>query len=119
MFRTSSVAVSSCALVIYANHGAIPIKEKKALQAFFVPNEPAKPGIDSSAYPSRSLEVACILCHASKTVVLHPEFPVSKDEDQRRNDEDIDSWEQVYPRTINGVCPRVCFYTNTKMAMAQ
>ena len=67
-------------------------KAKKTLWAFFVPNEPAKAGIDPTAYGSGSLEVACILCHASKTGALHPEFPVSKDEDQRRNDEDIDSW---------------------------
>jgi hypothetical protein len=50
-------------------------KARKALWSFFVPNEPAKPGTDPTAYGSGSLEVACILCHASKTGALHPEFP--------------------------------------------
>ena len=67
-------------------------KVKKALWAFFVPNEPAKPGTDATTYRSGTLEVACIICHATKTGELHPEFPVSKDEEERRNEQDVDAW---------------------------
>jgi hypothetical protein len=84
-------------------------KAKKALWAFFVPSEPAKPGTDPTAYRSGSLEVACFLCHASKTGALHPEFPVSKDEDQRRNDKDIDSWSPSLSKDNQGRVPKSVF----------
>ena len=85
-------------------------KARKALWAFFVPNEPPKTGDDPSAYGSGSLEVACFICHASKTGALHPEFPVSKEEDQRSNDEDIDSWSASLPKDNQGRVPKSVFF---------
>ena len=88
-------------------------KVKKTLWAFFVPNETAKPGTDPTAYRSGSLEVACILCHASKTGALHPEFPVCKDEEQLRNDEDVDSWTASLSKDKQGRVPKSVFFYKT------
>jgi hypothetical protein len=85
-------------------------KATKTSWAFFVPNEPAQLDTDPTAYGFGSLEVACILCHASKIGALHPEFPVSKDEDQRRHDEDIDSWSASLPKGNQGRVPKSVFF---------
>jgi hypothetical protein len=94
-------------------------KAKKTLWAFFVPSEPAKLDTNPTAYRSGSLEVTCSLCHASKTGALHPEFPVSKDEEQRRTDEDIDCWAASLAKDKQGRVPKSVFSTNPTMAMAQ
>ena len=101
--------VELCARNLRESWGHIQ-NAKKALWAFFVPIEPAKPCIDPTAYRSGSLEVACIHCHAAKNGVLHPEFPVCKDEEQRRNDEDIDCWAGSLAKDKQGRVPKSVFF---------
>jgi hypothetical protein len=50
---------------------------------------------------------------------IAPRVPVCKDEEQRRNDEDIDCWAGSLTKDKQGRVPKSVFSTNRTMAMAQ